>query len=166
MQKRLILWAKGLGVALTVALLAAFLCVACLDVPQQPAVSVASAAEVLRVETVALTATGDAGAATGVMTTTNALTGELAWLYIDYTASISTTTDITLSYVSPLGGQVFAKTDSATDAMWYPVASPVTNAAAAITDGHVPFVLSGKLQIDVGQSTSGTVGSLLVAYWR
>lgn len=166
MQKRLIFWVRGLGVALTVALLSAFVCVACLGEPQQPAVTVASAAEVLRVETVALTATGDAGAATGTMTTTNALTGELAWLYIDYTASISDTTDITLSYTSPLGGQVFAKTDSVTDAMWYPMASPVTNAAAAITDGHVPFVLSGKLQIDVGQSTSGTVGSLLVAYWR
>ena len=121
------------------------------------------------IETLTITAGGATGECHGYVTTTNALIGELIAVYVDWSAAaqVSTTTDITLSYTSPFAGNILVKADSTTDALFYVRASPVTNAAAAITDSYVPFQLTGRLQLNTGQSvSSNALGTLYIWYRR
>lgn len=127
--------------------------------PSAPSVVVgaASTGQVLVVsEALVLSGTG-AGVDTQY---TDPLAGMLHSIYIDYTGSITNTCDITVSYTSPLGGQILAVVSNVTDGMYYPRASAVTNANGAITDSHVEYALNGPLTVQVGQTTPGAVGTM------
>ncbi len=120
--------------------------------PQEPiTVQVATGGVTYEAYSFTMTGTGEPP----VSANTQALRGELLGVYIDYTASITATTDLTLTYASPLGGQILTVVNNVTDGIYFPRAALVTNANAAITDGNDRHALNGAVTVQVGQSTPG-----------
>lgn len=115
--------------------------------------------------TTTLTATGDAGAATGTATTVG-MVGLLLDVYINY-GTVSDTTDITLTYSSPsYSGNILAVSNANTDALFVP-RTPVVNASnSAYTDGYDHWTLNGTVGLACSNSTSGTVAVVTIRYLR
>ena len=111
---------------------------------------------------VTLTAVGSAGAATGTVTS-GYLRGYIRAIYIDYTADISTTTDITIARTSP-AGNVMVITDSATDTWYYPSVQFTGATGAAVSGAYGKFPIDDVLTISAAQSTSGTVAAIWIEY--
>lgn len=104
---------------------------------------------------VAVTTVGADGSATGYADSP-VLSGELLSVYLDYHASApGGTTDVAVAFKTR-GGNVLAVTDNATDGLYHPRASLVTNANGAITNGHDRFALSDALRVTVAQSNALT----------
>ena len=163
-----------IGIAILVVLCLGFVALSVrLNQPVAPAdsgigVESLKSSEIL-IETLVITAAGATGECHGYVTTTNTLIGELVAVYVDWsaTAQVSTTTDITLSFVSPWAGNIMVKTDSTTDAFFFPQAGAITGAGVAVTDSYVPFQLMGKLQLNTGQSVSSdALGTMYIWYRR
>lgn len=104
------------------------------------------------VYSVAITTTGSAGSATGSGTIDIAKPGWCEWVYLDFHASAAATTDVTIALSNPTGGNLLATTNTVTDARFYPRASVVTPANAAITDGYDKIALTGDLAVSVAQA--------------
>lgn len=101
-------------------------------------------------ESAAITTTGDAGLASG--SGSIVLEGDVEWIYIDYHASAPATTDVTIAYSStPPGGNILAVSNIATDALYFPRATCVNNAASAITNSFTKFPVWGPVSISVAQ---------------
>ncbi len=92
------------------------------------------------------------------------MNGYIVALYIDYQSTMSSTTDITLTYLSPAGGQLLAKTNNNTDGWFYPRALAQSTAAANATDAWVMLPVDGSIQCSISQTLSGTVG-YVDFYW-
>lgn len=116
-----------------------------------------------RIEQVTLTATGSNGSATGLVTTTTRLWGYLKAVYVDYGASVTTTTDITISTVSP-AGTVMGKADSATDAWFYPSVQLTGITGTVVSGAYGQFPVDDYLTVQAAQSTSGTVAVVRIFY--
>ena len=116
----------------------------------------------LRKEVVTLTATGAAGAAQGSGSTDRDLGGYVYALHLDFTAGISTTTDITLTQASP-ALTVLQLSDYYTDTWYYPVVQQHGSDGAVVT-AYEKTLVQDALDITVGETTSGTVGTVTV-YW-
>lgn len=129
--------------------------------PEEVALGMASVGE-MQLASMTLTMTGTG--ATTADNTSPQITGELLGVYIDYTASITATTDLTITYSSPLGGQILAKVNNVTDGFFAPRSGAVDSSGSAITNSHVPFPVNGKLTVTVGQTTPGTTGTLWFMY--
>jgi hypothetical protein len=128
----------------------------------EPAVQVAANSMTLQTEAITVNATGAVGADT---TVSGMFVGQIVDVYIDYGTTMSNTTDLTLSFYSPLAmGNVLAVTDNATDGLYAPRLAPVSNAAAAIANSYVPFYVNGTLLLSVGQTLSGTTATAYVRY--
>ena len=105
----------------------------------------------LRQFSVSVDTTGGDGAATGSGTIAIPMVGYVEWVHINYHATAPNTTDVTVAYGATLpGGNVLAKANSATDALFFPRATCVDSAAAAITDSHEKFAVAGDLTVTVG----------------
>ncbi|OQC57686.1 MAG: hypothetical protein BWX54_01139 [Verrucomicrobia bacterium ADurb.Bin018] len=122
----------------------------------------------LSVEVVPLAARGTTGECGGYMTTTNSLVGELVAVYVDLSAvgEVSTTADLTISYLSPLSGDLFVWSNIAADAITYPMASVVHGVGAPASGSYVPHILMGKLQLRVSQTVSGAIGTAYIFHRR
>ena len=116
-----------------------------------------------RIEQVSLTATGSDGAASGQVTTTVRLWGYLKAIYVDYGSAVTTTTDITISMVSP-AGTVMAKADSATDAWYYPSVQLTGITGTVVSGAYGRFPVDDYLTVQAAQSTSGTVALVRIFY--
>ncbi len=93
------------------------------------------------------------------------IVGEIVDVYIDYTAALSSTTDLTVSYYSPFAmGNILVVSNSATDALYHPRAKPIDLAGAAITNAFVPFWCNGYLTATVGQTQAGVAATLYLRY--
>lgn len=79
--------------------------------------------------TYTIATTGDAGSATGTVTT-DALSGFVEAVQLDYNASAPATTDVTITEANGMTRAIVTNTDSATDAVIYP-ASKVTGSTDA-----------------------------------
>jgi len=104
---------------------------------------------------VAITTTdggGGAGTCTGSGTITVLREGYLEWVYYDFHASAPGTTDVTGTLATtPPGGLLFTSTSSATDVLQFPRGSAVTTGGVAITNSHVPLLVSGPITVAVAQ---------------
>lgn len=112
--------------------------------------------------TVRVTTAGGDGVAAGTGYS-DAIKGYLLDIYLDYHASAPATTDVTVTQEGR-SGNLFARSDSATDALVAPRQGLVTNANAAITDSNAPFPVNGRLVFTLAQANALT--DCLVAYVR
>ena len=97
----------------------------------------------------AITTTGNAGAATGAATS-GIITGYIYDIHIDYHASAPDTTDVTVAYGTPAGGNILAKSNSNTDTLYAPRKAACDNAASAIT-WYEPYYVNGTLTVSVAE---------------
>lgn len=104
----------------------------------------------VRRETVDVTTSGTAANAN----TARALHGRIYAVHLDYGASISATTDITLTVSDP-ALTILQVSNTYTDGWYYPVAQRHSSAGAEVSD-YAPFVATGPVTIAAGQTTSGT----------
>ena len=105
--------------------------------------------------TVTVTTTGSPESATG-SGTTDALSGFLLDIYLDYHASAPATTDVTVAYDEPDNGNVVVVSNSATDTLYAPRKQACDNAGAAITGVYDLFPLNGRLTVSVAGSDALT----------
>jgi hypothetical protein len=110
-----------------------------------------------------LTATGSDGAATGTVTGTYGLWGYIKAVHIDYGASVTNTTDITIS-TGALANTVMVKANSATDAWFYPAVQFTGGNGSAISGAYGRFPIDDYVVIQAAQSTSGTVAAVRIYY--
>lgn len=116
----------------------------------------------LRKEVVTMTASGSAGAATGSANTDRELHGYIYAVHLDFTAGISTTTDITLTQASP-SLTILQLSNYYTDTWYYPVVQQ-TNSAGAGMSTYEKTLVQDVVDIAVGETTSGTVATATI-YW-
>jgi len=116
----------------------------------------------LREETITLTATGAAGAATATDDTDRRVAGYVYAVHVDYTAGISDTTDITLTQDSP-SLTVLALTDTNTDGWYYPTVA-VHDTSGNTRQWYETILTSDHIDIEAGDTTSGTVATVTI-YW-
>lgn len=116
----------------------------------------------LRKENVTLTASGEAGTATGSASTDRELHGYIYAIYLDFTSGISATTDITLTQASP-PLTILQLNNIYTDTWYYPAVQQ-TNSAGAGTSTYEKMLVQNTVDITVGETTSGTVG-IVTIYW-
>ena len=157
-------WCKGLGpVILMVMLLggiASYVLVGCQV--EEPIPRTSANYGWVNVETVALTGTGADGSATASGTTDAPIRGHIYAVNIDYQAGLTTTTDITLALTSP-ALTIMTKSNSATDAWFYPAVQQ-TDSAAAGTSTYDRVPVSGQVTVSAAQTNSNTVASVTI-YW-
>lgn len=116
----------------------------------------------LRKESVTVTATGTDGVATGSASTDRELHGYIYALHLDFTAGISSTTDISLTQASP-SLTILDLSDYYTDTWYYPVVQQ-TDSAGSGTSTYEKTLVQDTVDIAVGQTTSGIVGTVTI-YW-
>jgi hypothetical protein len=93
------------------------------------------------------------------------MNGYLYAIYIDYSPTMSDTTDITISYSSPLSGTILYKVNSNADAWWFPrTLVNGVGAGTASTDYFDLLPVDGQLSCTISQTLSGTVG-YIDWYW-
>ena len=159
--------ARGIGVNVVVACLVLLaltyliLAARSMLIPDANIAPRASVAGWLGEEAVTVSATGAAGSATGSGSSTIAVRGHLMAIHLDFTASISTTTDTAITLASP-SLAVLTITDSATDAWYYPVVTQTIYSGGTIADWDA-LPINGPLDIAVSDTTSGTV--VIVTFW-
>ena len=109
-----------------------------------------------------MTATGAAGAATGSASTDRDLHGYVYAVHLDFTAGISTTTDITLTQASP-ALTVLLLSNYYTDTWYYPVVQQ-TDSTGSGTSTYEKALVQDAMDITVGQTTSGTVATVTILW--
>lgn len=105
--------------------------------------------------TLAVDTVGGDGVATG-SATSGILTGYIYDIYLNYHASAPAgTTDVTVAYAVPAGGNILANANSATDALFMPRKAACDNAAGALT-WYDQYYINGTLTVTVAQSNALT----------
>lgn len=163
-QKVNLWWYKFSAIILLVTVImgAVTLAYLLLRMPAEEPVARSSSDQVwLRKESVSVTAAGAVGAATGSGSTDRELHGYVYAVYLDYTADISSTTDITLSQASP-ALTILQLSNYYTDTWYYPVVEQDTSAGAG-TSTYEKVLVQDAVDIAVGQSSTGTITMTL--YW-
>jgi len=117
----------------------------------------------LKEETITLAGTGTAGAVTASGSTGNPIRGHLFAVHMDYAATISDTTDLTLTLSSPTL-TLLALTDYYTDTWYYPAAQQTGSDGAAISGTYDRLPMNGYLDVAVAETISGTIATVTV-WW-
>lgn len=119
------------------------------------------------VEAIAITGVASGGGELyGFITTTNRIYGWLEDITIDYTASISATTDVTITHVGLINETLLVKADNATDAVYRPRVASVASTGSGTTYDFAPYYLQGTFLVNVGQTSSATPGTVYIRYRR
>jgi hypothetical protein len=114
----------------------------------------------LRKEVVEVTTSGGT---TGSGSTDRDLHGYVYAVHLDFAGSISATTDVTLSQASP-SLTLLGLTDYFTDTWYYPVVQQHSSAGAAVS-AYERALAADRVDIAVGQTTSGTQILTATLYW-
>jgi hypothetical protein len=104
--------------------------------------------------------TGTAGSATGSLTSPDSLNGTLRAVLLDYPASISTTTDLLLTTVSPVA-TILSLTNTYTDNWYYPGVQLYGNTGSGLS-AYVAMPIDDYVTVTVSQSTSSTMTIYLI----
>lgn len=118
-----------------------------------------------RIQSTASPAAGGAGVAT-VSVTVPRIRGEVIAVYLSYLDSPPAgTTDITLveKNNSP-AMSILSVTNAATSGWFFPRAVPVSQANAAITDGHVRVPVDDELTLTIAQANDGDGITATIVY--
>ncbi len=121
-------------------------------------------ANVATIQTEAITV-NPIGAVASDTTASGVFVGEILDVYIDYGSTMSTTTDLTLTYYAPFAmGTILALTDNANDNVYMPRATGVSSANVALANDYYPYYVNGTLLLSIGQTLSGTSATAYVRY--
>lgn len=105
--------------------------------------------------TISVDTVGEDGSATGAVTS-GTLTGYIYDIYLNYHATApGATTDVTIAYATPAGGNILVNADSATDALFMPRKAACDNAASALT-WYDQYYINGTLTVTVAQCNALT----------
>ncbi|MBU0495043.1 MAG: hypothetical protein KKA73_14210 [Chloroflexi bacterium] len=146
----------GVNPLLVVVLTLAALVLGLVNCVQQPtpAQPVAPLADYgyLHTATVSATTSGADGSATGSGSSTASVRGHIYAVYLDYPATMTTTTDVTLYASASPTITVLTRSNSATDGWFYPAVQQTTSAGAgAGTYDRCPAY--GTIALAIDQST-------------
>jgi len=122
-----------------------------------------SATTFLRQTAVAVTTVGAAGAATG-SGSSSYICGHLHAMYLDFTASISATTDITISQASP-ALNALVLTNNYTDTWYYPARQQAGGTGSAISGAYDRLPVCDTLTVSVAESTAMAPVVTVYLYW-
>lgn len=135
--------------------------------PEDVVVGVQTTGGDMQVMPIALTGVASGGGELyGFITTSSSLQGELYKVVIDYTSGISTETDITVTHLGLTNETLLIRSDSATDGAWYVRTIAVSNTLTSFGTIPVPFYLSGRVAVNVAQTSSATPGTVYLFYRR
>lgn len=154
-------WLKAGIVGVGVIVVAALLLIGVVQ-PEEPVARSYEDHVWLRKESVVITASGSAGAATGSASTDRELHGYVYAVHLDFTSGISSTTDITVTQASP-SLTILDLSNYYTDTWYYPVVQQ-TDSSGSGTSTYEKILVQDAVDIGVTQSTSGTVGTVTI-YW-
>ena len=119
----------------------------------------------IRSQQVAVTTAGSAGSAIGD-TDSAVMHGFLLDIYLDFDAAAAGTTEVTISHVDPILGNVLVLGDGNTDARYVPRETAHTTAGAVTDpDGYDRIALSGKLNVAVVDSDAVTNCLIATIRW-
>ncbi len=145
--------------ALVTMLLGSIMWVGCMRGPE----AIVQTAAVAAIQTEAITVS-PIGAIASDTTASGPIMGEIIDVYIDYGSTMSTTTDITLTYSSPFAmGQILEVLNNVADGVYMPRATAVTSANVALAS-YWPFYCNGSLLLSVGGTLSGTSATAYVRF--
>ncbi len=106
----------------------------------------------IRTEKVAVTTTGNDGAATGTGYSSRALNGELQAIYVDWGATAPASSDIDVVVESDDNHPqvtLYDKDDSSTDAWVYPAVQRTSTAGAGIDAQYQAIPVAGRVKVSV-----------------
>lgn len=108
--------------------------------------------------TVTVAGGGAAGAQTGSEAQPGGgMEGLIYAIHLDYTPSVSSTTDVTITVGSNPTQTIMYKADSATDAWFYPGVQLTGGTGAAISGAYERAATQGSVLASVGESSTGTL---------
>jgi len=116
----------------------------------------------LHEETISLSGTGTDGAVTATGSTGNPVRGHLWAVHLDYAATISDTTDLTLTLSSP-ALTVLQLTDYYTDTWLYPAVEQTGSTGSGLSV-YDRLPVSGYVDAEVGETISGTICTVTI-WW-
>lgn len=116
----------------------------------------------LRVDEFSVAATGTPGAVSAEEDSNGPVRGHIQAVHLDYASTISTTTDLTLTQISP-PLTILQLTDYYTDTWFYPVAQRTGSTGSTVSD-YDRLLATGQLSVTVGETISGTIVTVTV-YW-
>lgn len=106
----------------------------------------------IRTEKIAVTTTGNNGAATGTGYSSHALNGELQAICVDWGATAPATSDIDIVVEADDNHPqvtLYDKDDSSTDAWVYPVVQRTSTAGAAVDAQYQAIPVAGRVKVSV-----------------
>jgi hypothetical protein len=117
----------------------------------------------VQVDQVVLSGTGTDGAVSASDRSSGSLYGHLYAVHLDFSSSITTTTDITITQSSP-SLTVLQLTDYYTDTWFYPAAE-YTNSAGTGLSAYEPLLVADRLTVAAGETISSSTIMTATLYW-
>jgi len=116
-----------------------------------------------------VTVSGAAGAATGTADTDEMVRGQVMAIYLDYTADISTTTDVVIGAEHAPSDTILSLSNYYTDTWVYPRRTVQDNTNTNVTfDGtneiYEPFWVDDYVRVAVSESSTSTLKAYI--YWQ
>jgi len=116
----------------------------------------------LQTEQIVVTGTGTEGAVSASQSSSQPINGHVYAIYLDFADSITSTTDITITQVSP-ALTILQADNYYTDTWLYPAVEYTSSAGAGLS-AYAPMPLVDEVTVAVGQAISGTIVTATV-YW-
>lgn len=116
----------------------------------------------LKVEEITVSGTGTEGAVSASQASDEPIRGHIYAVHLDFSPSITTTTDLTLTQSSP-SLTILQLTDYYTDTWFYPAAE-YADAAGTGLSAYDRLLATGELTAEAGETISGTIVTVRV-YW-
>jgi len=116
----------------------------------------------LQSEQIVVSGTGTEGSVSASQNSGQAINGHVYAIYLDFSDAITTTTDITITQISP-ALTILQANNYYTDTWLYP-AIEYTSSAGAGLSAYAPMPLVDELTVAVGETISGTIVTATV-YW-
>lgn len=106
----------------------------------------------IRYTSVTVTISGTTGSAT----TTQPIIGIVRAVHLNFSGSMASTADTTVATAGTLNPAMtlFVKSDSSTDAWFYPVLQNTGSTGAAVTDSYSPPVVADYITVSIAQGTT------------
>ena len=105
----------------------------------------------MRIARITVTTTGSDGAASGTGYSSGPHSGEVVAVKVDWAATAPGTSDITITSEKAPTITYVSKSDSATDAWFYPRVQATDNGGSAISGEYLAYPVNDRLKVAVAQ---------------